>query len=73
MKTRYKHGPRRRSIKLRYRVDTAASRLGVPPRSLRYNIHVGLVPVVRDGSGIFILADVLSELKAKTFTQSKKK
>jgi len=48
------HGP-----KFRYRVETAASILGVPTRSLRYGIHVGLIPVVRDGTGIYILADVL--------------
>jgi hypothetical protein len=70
MKTPYKHGPRRSSNKLRYRVDKAASTLGVPPRSLRYSIHVGLVPVVRDGTGIFILADVLSKFKTKFMTQA---
>lgn len=50
---------RRRGPKFRYRVETAASILGVPTRSLRYGIHVGLIPVVRDGTGIYILADVL--------------
>ena len=70
MKTPSKHGPRRSSNKLRYRVDKAASTLGVPPRSLRYSIHVGLVPVVLDGTGIFILADVLSGLKSKLLTRA---
>jgi len=69
MKIASKHGERHKANKLRYRVDTAASTLGVPPRSLRYSIHVGLVPVVRDGAGIFILAEVLSSLKSRLFEQ----
>ena len=48
-----------RRPKFRYRIETAASVLGVAPRSLRYGIHRGRIPVVRDGTGIFILADVL--------------
>jgi hypothetical protein len=72
MKIALKHGRRHETTKLRYRVETAASTLGVPPRSLRYSVHVGLVPVVRDGTGIFILADVLSSLKAKILAQRKK-
>ena len=70
MKIPSKHGQRHKTNRLRYRVDTAASTLGVPPRTLRYSIHVGLVPVVRDGTGIFILADVLSSLKSKLLTQA---
>lgn len=55
---------KRPSSKLRYRVETAASALGVSPRSLRYGIHVGLISVVRDGAGIFILADELRKVSS---------
>ncbi len=58
-RAKYSQSERRTGPKFRYRVETAASILGVSPRSLRYGIHVGLIPVVRDGTGIFILADVL--------------
>ena len=54
---------KRPSMKLRYHVEAAASELGVPPRSLRHGIHVGIIPAVRDGTGIFILAEVLRNLK----------
>lgn len=62
VRAKYSQSERRHGPKFRYRVETAASILGVPPRSLRYGIHVGLIPVVRDGTGIFILADVLDTL-----------
>ena len=59
VRAKYSQSERRPGPKFRYRIETAASLLGVAPRSLRYGIHRGRIPVVRDGAGVFILADVL--------------